>query len=162
MAVPPANSIFHPMSLFPQHPVKRGALLFLLLLLLGIAVYELTPLKRLKARHEALIEWARSGSPGDFAKDFASPSYSDQWGHTPADVAERVRAVRFAYRNLTVEGEPPAVTRSGSTGTVEQKITVSLGDGDSRVFTVHCTWERESFLPWSWKLCRVEAPDLVF
>lgn len=141
---------------------QRWALLSLLLLFTGLGVYQLTPAKRLKARQEALIEWARSGAPSDFEKDFASSSYGDQWGHTPAEVAERVRTVRFAFRDLTIEEQPPELTLSGRTGAVVQEITVHLGDGDTRTFTLHCTWERESFWPWSWKLQRVEAPDLRF
>ncbi|HWB04736.1 MAG TPA: hypothetical protein VG796_17035 [Verrucomicrobiales bacterium] len=138
------------------------AILFLAVLLVIFGFYTLTPAKRLKARQEALIEWARSGAPSDFGKDFASSSYEDQWGHTPAEVAERVRAARFAYRNLTIEEQPPELTLSGRTGTVVQGISAHLGDGESRQFTLHCTWERESIWPWSWKLRKVEAPDLRF
>jgi hypothetical protein len=141
---------------------QRWALISLILLFTGLGVYQLTPAKRLNARQEALIEWARSGAPGDFAKDFASSSYEDQWGHTPAEVAERVRAARFAYRSLTIKEGPPELTLSGRTGTVVQEITAHLGDGDMRQFTLRCTWERESIWPWSWKLHRVEAPDLRF
>jgi hypothetical protein len=141
---------------------QRWALLFLILLLAGFGVYQLAPSKRLKARHEAFIEWARSGASSDFAKDFASSSYTDQWGFSPSDVGQRVRAARMAYPHLTIHEEEPEVSFSGRTAAVIQGITAESGDGDTRRFTIHCTWERESFWPWSWKLKRVEAPDLEF
>lgn len=150
------------MPLLSLNSPRQWALLFLTILALVIGGLQLTPSKRLKARHEALIEWARHGASTEFAKDFASSSYSDQWGHTPEEAGQRVRAARVAYPNLSITEDKPSINLSGRSATVVQGITAQSGDGETRRFTLHCSWERESIWPWSWKLKRVEAPDLEF
>ncbi|HEX2746425.1 MAG TPA: hypothetical protein VHM91_00390 [Verrucomicrobiales bacterium] len=148
---------------FPFPQTARGwAILFIVLLVTGFGIYELSPSSRLKARHAALIDWARSGASGDFATSIASSSYSDQWGYTPEEVGQRVRAARFAWPRLSIEEDVPQVDQNGREATITQGITVNSGEGETRRFTLHCTWVRESFWPWSWKLRKVEAPDLVF
>ena|GEM_PF-6393154 len=131
-------------------------------LLLAVGIYEMTPAQRLKARQEALLEWARDGAPGDFAEDFAAADYHDQWGHRAGDVAERVRTARFFNPRLTIEAELPDITRSGDTATVTQEITIRTGDGETLRHAFQFTWHRESFWPWSWKLRGVEAPGFQF
>lgn len=128
---------------------------------MAAGIYELTPGQRLKARQEALVKWARGGAPGEFAAEFAAADYSDQWGHGAADVAAKVRAARFIHPGLTVEAEKAGVSAgSGREVTLSQVITILPGDGESLRHEFQFTWRRESFWPWSWKLIRVQAPDL--
>jgi hypothetical protein len=150
------------MPLLSLNSPRKWAALFLTLLALVLGSLQLMPSKRLKARHEALIEWARNGASTEFARDFASSGYSDQWGHAPSDVGQRVRAARMAYPNLSIKEDEPSINLSGRSATVVQGITAQSGDGETRRFTLHCTWERESIWPWSWKLKRVDAPELEF
>ena len=147
--------------LFSSRP-RLIALLSVALLLLAAGIYELTPGQRLNARHEALLEWAREGAPGDFARKFAAPDYHDQWNHTATEVAERMRAARLLHPNFSMEAGQPAISRSGDTATVSQVITIHPGDGEIVEHEFQFTWHRENFWPWSWKLRSVEAPGLRF
>ncbi len=138
------------------------AILCLGLILLAVGIYEMTPGQRLKARQEALVEWARDGAPGDFARKFAAADYVDQWHHSAGDIAERVRAARFVHRGYTIGVAEPDISRSGDTATVTQEITIRPGDGETLEHEFQFTWHRETIWPWSWKLRAVKAPGLKF
>lgn len=149
------------MSLFSTSRAKWLALAILAVLFLPVALYELMPGQRLKAKQEALLKWAHDGKPADFGVDFAAADYSDQWNHTPADVAARLRTARFAFPAVTVEAAEPEIERDGDTATIRQELTVR-NVGETLKHTFHFTWRRESFWPWSWRLRRVEAPDFRY
>ena len=138
------------------------AILCLAAILLAAGLYEMTPGQRLKARQEALVEWARDGAPGDFARKFTAADYLDQWHHSAGDIAERVRAARFVHPGYTIETAEPDITRSGDMASVTQMITIRPGDGETLEHEFRFTWHRESIWPWSWKLRAVHAPDLRF
>jgi hypothetical protein len=140
-------------------PLKKRILTLLLLAALAAGVYQMLPGTRLRAKQEALLAWAQSGAPGDFADDFAAPDFQDQWGHRTEDVAGGIRALRFAFPALTITGGEPEFAREEASATVTQKIEV-LGTGEPRRATVTFRWQRQSWLPWSWRLQRVEAPGL--
>ncbi len=150
------------MSWYPPRDPKRLAVLLVLVAGAGFGAYELTPSQRLKSRQRALIEWARDGSPEDFGRSFAAPDYSDQWNQDAAGVAQAVRAARFAAPSLSIKEEPPETTLTGREAEVTQIITATADDGETRRGTFHFKWERESFLPWSWKLKRLDAPDFQY
>lgn len=138
------------------------AMLFLAAIVLTAGIHELTPRQRLKAKQEALIEWARDGSPGEFATKFAGADYLDQWQHSAGDISERVRAARFLHPHYTLEVEKPEIVRAGDTATVSQEITIHPGDEEALQHRFQFLWHRENLWPWSWKLRAVHAPDLRF
>ncbi len=138
------------------------AILCLGVILLAVGIYEMTPGQRLKARQEALVEWARDGAPGDFARKFAAADYLDQWHFTAGDIAERVRAARFLQPGLTLDAADPEISGAGDTATVTQQITIRPGDGETLEHEFQFTWHRESIWPWSWKLRAVHAEGLRF
>lgn len=138
------------------------ALLSVAVLLLGVGIYEMTPGQRLRARQEALLEWAREGAPGEFVRKFAAADYHDQWEQSAAEVAERVRAARLFHPNLEIDAAKPEFIHSGDTATVSQEITIRPGDGQVVQHEFQFTWHRENFWPWSWKLRAVKAEGLRF
>ena len=140
-------------------PLQKRVLILLTAALLALGIYELLPATRLRAKHAALIEWAQSGSPPDFRESFATSDYSDQWGQSVDEVVERMRAVRFGYRGLTIVAGEPSISSTGDSATVVQVLDIRGAD-TPRKAAVTFRWKRQSWLPWSWKLERVDAPDL--
>jgi hypothetical protein len=148
-----------PMDFSRFSPLQRRVLILLLAALLALGVYELLPGTRLRAKHAELIEWAQSGAPRDFREDFAAPNYSDQWEQSVDEVVERMRMVRFGFPGVTIKAEEPEFSRSGDTATVEQVLDIRGADTPRKAaFTFR--WKRQSWLPWSWRLERVDAPEM--
>jgi hypothetical protein len=140
----------------------KGRVLFgLAVLLLLLGLWELLPGTRLRAKQAALIEWAKSGQAGDFRTEFAAANYQDQWGHTAADVVEKVKVARYAFPGLTITEGEPEFDRDGGAASVRQSIDLrGVDEPRSAVFTFR--WKRESWTPWSWRLESVAAPGLEF
>lgn len=139
--------------------LQKRLLVFLAAALLALGICEMLPGTRLRAKHAALIDWAQSGSPSAFRDTFAAPGYSDQWGQSVADVVERMRMVRLGYPGVTVTAEAAEISRDGDTAQIRQKLEIRGAD-TPRSATFTFRWKRQSWLPWSWRLERVDAPDL--
>jgi hypothetical protein len=149
------------MSFLPASRFGRVLFILFVLLCAALAWWQLDSTRLLLAKQKELILWAEQGSPSDFPDDFAAPDYHDQWGHTPQEVAENMRAVRLAYQKLTVNGDAPQLQRSGDRAVITQHITVT-GTGERREHDVEFTWQKQSLWPWSWRLQEVRAPGLDF
>jgi hypothetical protein len=149
------------MSFLPASRFGRVLFILFVLLCAALAWWRLDSTRLLLAKQKELVGWAEQGSPADFPEDFAAPDYTDQWGHTPQEVAQNVRAVRYAYQKLKVTAESPQLERAGDTAVITQHITVT-GTGERREHEFQFTWQKQSLWPWSWRLREVRAPGLDF
>jgi hypothetical protein len=149
------------MNFLPVSRIGRSLLAIVVLLLLALAWWRLDSTRLLLRKQKELLWWAQQGSPSDFPDDFAAPDYRDQWGHTPQEVAENLRAVRYAYQRMEVTGAGPQTRRDGDTAIITQRITVT-GAGETREHDFQFTWQKQSLWPWSWRLQEVRAPGLDF
>lgn len=145
------------MSLLPESRVLRIALLVFVAGMTWLLIRFFDSDRALLLRDKELLEWARSGAPSDFEKDFAAGDYHDQWGYAPADVAMAARAVRLQYPNMKVEATEPSVKRDGDTAVITKRITVT-GTGERREGDFEFTWRKESIWPSGWRLTEVKAP----
>lgn len=146
------------MSFVPESRLGRLVLLVAAAGMVWLVVRFFDPNRALAARQELLIEWARSGAASDFL-EFAAEDYGDQWGHTPAEVAAHVCAIRLAHSGMTITAGPAQAQRDGRGATVTQHITVT-GAGERVDHDFHFTWRKENLWPWSWKLREVTVPGL--
>jgi len=149
------------MSFLPSSRTGRWLLVITVLLAAALAWWRLDSTRLLLRKQKELVWWAEQGSPSDFPDDFAAPDYRDQWGHTPQEVAQNVRAVRLAYQKLKVSAEAPRLQRDGDEAVIEQFLTVT-GTGETREHDFKFTWQKQSIWPWSWRLREVRAPGLDF
>jgi hypothetical protein len=139
--------------------LKSRVVALVAVLAAALAIYQITPGVRLQAKQEALLEWAQSGAPGDFPEEFAAPDFHTPWGYTAAEVPGGILNLRLAFPAMNISGGKPEFSRDGSTASVKQTIKVS-GTDEYRSVPVTFRWQRQSWLPWSWRLVTVEADGL--
>ncbi len=149
------------MRILPSSKLGRCLLAAVVLLAVAFAWWRLDSTRLLLRKQKELVWWAEQGSPADFPDDFAAPDYTDQWGHTPQEVADNVRAARYAWQKLKVAAEAPQLQRDGDHAVITQHITVT-GTGERREHDFQFTWQKQSLWPWSWRLREVRAPGLEF
>ena len=158
-ALSPLDGLVTSMGYSDFTSLQKWLLLIFAAAILALGIYEMHPGRRLGAKQAALLEWAQSGSPSAFRDTFAAPDYSDQWGQSAADVVGRMRMVRFSYPGVTVTTENPEISRDGDTAQIRQQLEISGADSPrAAMFTFR--WKRQNWLPWSWRLERLDAPEL--
>ncbi len=103
-------------------------------------------------------------------RDFLGENYRDQWGNDRALLAERLREVFGALRNVRIEAHDPITRVEDRDGYWHSKITISGDSGEwalvikervnslGQAFELH--WHRQSRKPWDWKLVGVSNPAL--
>jgi len=103
-------------------------------------------------------------------EEFIDARYSDRWGHDKTFVLRESREVFRQFFALSIQSDVTSCAISGDAGMVTAKLKIAgtgtaiaeyakeavNGLGEPFVFE----WTRRSWLPWDWKLMRVDQPQL--
>ncbi len=128
------------------------------------------PDRTVRRQQEALLEAVEKAKAARIRR-LMSAHYEDRWGMTPEEATDAVLEVRKHFLALALETEAWQLDREGSRATVSCRITVRgtpLGPAGgmatreiNKLATPFVfTWEKESFLPSTWCLTRIDNPSL--
>lgn len=141
-----------------------------LVILTALVGLQLRPSVTLAKRQAGLLDGIERRSPGRIQR-LAAENYQDRWGFSGKDLAAAMVDAGGQFLALVVTPEDESVEIEGSRAV----ITVRLRLGGKPVGPVGqevmrrinqlehpfvFTWERQSFLPGSWRLVNVDQADL--
>lgn len=144
--------------------------LVLLVGLLGIVAYQSRPSVVLAKRHAALIEGIEKRSPSRIRR-LVSERYLDRWSFEREDLILSISDIGSQFLALELESESEAYDIQDRQATITATIRASgkpFGPVGSEAIRrvnqldapIVFTWEKESFLPQSWRLVRMDNADL--
>ncbi len=128
------------------------------------------PETQLRMKQSAVLVAIESGSHRKLT-NLVSENYADGWGFQKPEVISAFRELRAQFLVIGVQPGELQLAIHEDEATVTTKISVT-GSGPSPVAAVIMneanrlnapfvfTWKKEGSKPWSWKLTRVENPDL--
>lgn len=146
-----------------------GSLAALLILVIIVSL-QWRPSKVIERRQASLIDGIERRSPARIQR-LVSPEYRDRWDFTREDIVETMVDSGSQFLALVVTPEKESVMIEERTAVVRVHLTLSgkpvgpVGNEVTRrvnqlkepfVFT----WEKESFLPMSWRLVKVDNAGL--
>ncbi len=141
-----------------------------LLLVVGIIVYQTRPVRVIGKKQDALIAGIEKRNAARM-KRMVAESYEDKWGFDDDEAIEAIVDVGSQFMALVLTAENREIEIEGERATVKVDLTVSgkpvgpVGNEVTRrlnrltnpfVFE----WEKQSFLPSSWRLVRIDHEDL--
>ena len=120
-------------------------------------------------KQEAFLISLEEGDNGAWDK-LLSESYEDQWGFSKSNALVSFQDVRSQFIGLHIEWKPQSTLIDARTG----KLTGNMKFDATGLFATDLissrinsldapwvfVWQKESWLPWSWKLVRIENSDL--
>jgi len=141
-----------------------------LLGLVILIVWQSRPARVVADRQADLIEGVERRSAGRLER-LVADDYRDRWGFDADDAVTAIVDVGGTFLTLVVTNEERALRIEDDRAVVTARFTVGgkpIGPAGHRVtrrinqldepFTF--TWERQNFLPWSWRLVEIDNPDL--
>lgn len=151
----------------------RGILpasLALLAVVAGWVAWETRPSNMITKKQAALISGIEKRSPSRIERLLAE-DYTDRWGFDRQDAVATVVDVGSQFLTLVLNPEEMSVNRVEDRAVVTVRLRVGgkpVGPGGNEVTRringlktpFVFTWEKQSFLPASWRLIRIENPDL--
>jgi hypothetical protein len=138
--------------------------------LAGWIVWQLRAERMVQKKQDALILGIEKRSPSRI-KRLLAEDYEDRWGFDQDDVVEAILDVGSQFMTLVVTEEDRSFVIDESSATVSSRLVISgkpVGPGGNEatrrlnqleepfVFT----WEKQSFLPASWRLIRLDNAGL--
>jgi len=140
------------------------------LTLVVIVAIQWRPSKVLERRQASLIDGIERRNPARIQR-LVSPGYRDRWDFTREDIVETMVDAGSQFIALVVTPENQSVVFEKSRGTVSARLIISgkpVGPGGNEVTRrvnqlkepFVFTWEKESFLPSSWRLVKVDNAGL--
>lgn len=141
-----------------------------LVIVTGWVAWETRPSNMISKKQAALITGIEKRSPSRI-KRLLSEGYRDRWGFDRQDATEAVVDVGSQFLTLVLTSEEMNVVRVDDRATVTVLLRVGgkpIGPGGSEVTRrlnqlktpFEFTWEKQSFLPASWRLVQIENVDL--
>ncbi|MDA0812460.1 MAG: hypothetical protein O3C21_08765 [Verrucomicrobia bacterium] len=139
------------------------------LIVLYHMLFEWPAATQVRLKHEAFLVSIEEGDNAAW-DTLLSESYEDQWGFSKSNAMVAMQDVRSQFIGLKITWKPESEVVDSGDGTLagEMKfeatgffatdlITSKLnGIEEPWVFA----WKKESWLPWSWKLVRIENSGL--
>jgi len=136
----------------------------------GWIVWQMRPSVVLAKRHAALIDGIERRSPARISR-LVAKGYSDRWGFSCEDLVATMIDGGSQFLVLTVETEDLATAIDGRRAEISFRMLLGgtpvgpAGGGVLRQINqlgspFVFTWEKQSFLPSSWRLVRVENAAL--
>ena len=143
-------------------------LVVVLVAVVGLIVHW-QPLKTVKRQHLSLIDSIERKKGAKFRR-MLSNQYHDRWGFDVNDATEAMLDMRSQFMALGINSENEAIKISGkeATVTVNLSLTGTPLPGGGQI-TRHINgleqpwvfeWQKESFLPSSWRLISIENKSL--
>ncbi len=149
---------------------KANWIIIATILVMGYLIaFRWTSERQLRSKQEALITAIEDGSWRRCEKHISS-DYADRWGWTREDLGKAIKDVRSQFMVLSLDFQAPTWDIAGDTATVRGRVKVSgtgIGIGNAIIREANrleapgiFTWKKESWLPWDWKLVRLDHADL--
>lgn len=138
--------------------------------LVGWIAWQLRPSRVVAQRQAALIEGIEKRSSARIAR-LVSEEYSDRWGFSRNDAVEAVLDVGSQFFTLVIRSTDQVTTINEESGVVQVRLELSgkpvgpIGNEATRRLNqlegpFEFTWKKETFLPTSWKLVKIDHPGL--
>ena len=160
-----------------QHKTDQGSARIIVILIAAVAVgllifvgLQFRPATAVAKKQASLIQGIENRSASRIQR-LLSGNYSDRWEFTDEEIVEAVVDVGSQFMALVVTSEDQTMEINDGIAIVTAKLVVSgkpVGpagqEATKRVnqltspFTF--TWEKQSFLPSSWRLVKIDNPDL--
>ncbi len=160
-----------------QHKTDQGSARIIVILIAAVAVgllifvgLQFRPATAVAKKQASLIQGIENRSASRIQR-LLSGNYSDRWEFTDEEIVEAVVDVGSQFMALVVTSEDQTMKINDGIAIVTAKLVVSgkpVGpagqEATKRVnqlkspFTF--TWEKQSFLPSSWRLVKIDNPDL--
>ncbi len=160
-----------------QHKTDQGSARIIVILIAAVAVVllifvglQFRPATAVAKKQASLIQGIENRSASRIQR-LLSGNYSDRWEFTDEEIVEAVVDVGSQFMALVVTSEDQTMEINDGIAIVTAKLVVSgkpVGpagqEATKRVnqlkspFTF--TWEKQSFLPSSWRLVKIDNPDL--
>jgi hypothetical protein len=144
-----------------------GSLVFISVLV-GLLIHW-QPGKTVQRQQAALIRAIESGKSAKFRRLLAA-DYKDRWGFNPANLSEAITDVGSQFMIMRLTPETPVFEVKGGKATVTAHLKVGgnpIGGGAQIMQVVNrlgepfvFTWEKQNFLPSSWRLVSIENPAI--
>lgn len=141
-----------------------------LLVAVGVVIWQSRAERVVTKRQESFFEGVERRDPRLIERLLAD-DYEDRWGFSGADAAKSIVDVGSQFMTLVVTADAQTATFEDGTAEVKAKLTVGgnpvgpVGNEVTRrinrlkepfVFT----WEKQSFLPSSWRISSIDQPEL--
>lgn len=160
-----------------QHKTNQGSTRIIVIVIAALAVgllifvgLQFRPATAVAKKQASLIEGVERRSASRIQR-LLSEKYTDRWEFTDEEIVEAVVDVGSQFMALVVTAEDQTLEFEDGAAVVTAKLVISgkpVGpagqEATKRVnqlkepFTF--TWEKESFLPTSWRLVRIDNPGL--
>jgi len=148
--------------------ILLGCLALICVLFGGLLVHW-QPGRTIKRQQASLIRSIEARKPARFQRLLAN-DYKDRWGFGPENLAEAVLDVNSQFLTMRLTPEDSALEVSGKDALVTVRLKVGgtpIGAGAQIVQLFNrleepfvFKWEKQSFLPSSWRLVSVENPSI--
>ncbi|MEM9283925.1 MAG: hypothetical protein AAGA96_19055 [Verrucomicrobiota bacterium] len=136
----------------------------------GLIVWQTRPAKVVSDKQADFIDGIERRSAARMRR-LVAESYGDRWGFDRDDIVMSIVDLGSQFMTLVVTPENQTLSIDESVATVTLSVTLggrSVGPGGGEVTRrinqlddpFVFTWEKESFLPTSWRLVRIEQPEL--
>lgn len=142
----------------------------LVMALIGLVVWNSRPSAMLQRRQTALFEGIEKASPGRIQR-LVAESYADRWGFDREDLVTTIIDGGSQFLVLEIETAESTLEIEKGRATFEAKLSIRgkpVGPAGIEVtrrinqlkepFTF--VWEKQSFLPSSWRLVELRQPGL--
>lgn len=141
-----------------------------LLVVTGVVFWQSRPLRMVTKKQAALVAGIEKRSPGRIERMVAD-HYEDRWGFDKDDAVVAIVDVGSQFFALVLTPEEQTIEIEGDRAVVTSRLVVTgkpagpIGNevtrrinqlGEPFVFT----WEKQGFLPASWRLVNIENPEL--
>ena len=160
-----------------QHKTEQGSARIIVILIAAAAVgllifvgLQFRPETAVAKKQASLIQGIEKRSASRIQR-LLSENYTDRWEFTDEEIVEAVIDVGSQFMALVVTAEDQTMEINDGVAVITAKLIVSgkpVGPAGQEAtkrlnrlkspFTF--TWEKESFLPTSWRLVKIDNPDL--
>ncbi len=141
-----------------------------LLFVTSIVVWQTRPARVIAKRQAELISGIERRNPARIRR-LVAESYGDKWGFSGEDAVVALVDVGSQFMILVLKSEKQMIEIGNAAATVSVHLTVSgkpLGPVANEVTRranrlkepFVFTWEKQSFLPSSWRLVRIDQPEM--
>lgn len=160
-----------------QHKTHRGFTRIIVIVIAALAVgliifvgLQFRPATAVAKKQASLIQGIEKRSVSRIQR-LLSEDYADRWEFTDEEIVEAVVDVGSQFMALVVTSEDQTLEINGGVAVVTAKLVVSgksVGpagqEATKRINQLESpftfTWEKQSFLPTSWRLVKIDNPDL--
>ncbi len=155
---------------FSQRKILLSSSVVVVVGLIALAIWNSRASAMLERRQASLIEGIEKASPGRIQR-LVAPGYADRWGFSREDLVTAIVDGGSQFLVLEVGAEHPILSIEGRRATYESALSFEgkpIGPAGIEVMRrlnqlkepFVFVWEKQSFLPSSWRLVEVRNAGL--